>query len=133
MIVRNILLLILKVDYIDSIIWLLAWPAIFQSTIDQVLQGIPKVWCYLDNILVVTANEVEHKKILDQVFSRLEQYNVKAKREKREFFYKIFKYLGHMVDGDGIHPTDEKVQDFTNDPTPSDLTECCLIKRFLIK
>ena len=37
-------------------------PAIFQRTMDSVLQGIPHVICYLDDILVTGYNQDEHLK-----------------------------------------------------------------------
>ena len=35
-------------------------PAIFQKVMDTVLQGLPRVICYLDDILVTGSTEEEH-------------------------------------------------------------------------
>ena len=39
-------------------------PAIFQKAMDEILQGLPNVICYLDNILVTGASDQEHLKNL---------------------------------------------------------------------
>ena len=39
-----------------------AAPAVFQQTMDTVLQGLPGVVCYLDDIIVTGKNKAEHLK-----------------------------------------------------------------------
>ena len=46
-------------------------PALFQKTMDTILQGIPGVKCYIDDILVTGANDQEHLQNLEQVLERL--------------------------------------------------------------
>ena len=46
-------------------------PAIFQKTMDTVLQGLPKVICYLDDILVTGSTEEEHLSNVEKVLGRL--------------------------------------------------------------
>ena len=48
-------------------------PSIFQRTMDSLLQGIPKVCIYLDDILITGAMEAEHLHNLQEVLNRLEQ------------------------------------------------------------
>ena len=47
-------------------------PGIFQRVIDGVLQGIPGVMAYLDDILVTGMNDQEHLTALEEVLRRLE-------------------------------------------------------------
>lgn len=47
-------------------------PSIFQQVMDQVLQGLPNVHCFLDDILVTGENDEAHLKNLDAVLGRLE-------------------------------------------------------------
>ena len=70
-------------------------PAVFQKTMDVALQGLPKVICYLDDILVTGTSEEEHLENVEKhlenvekVLQRLKQYNIKAKRA-RECNFKI--------------------------------------------
>ena len=50
-----------------------AAPAIFQRTIEGVLQGIPNVCVYLDDILITGKTETEDLRNLDAVLTRLEE------------------------------------------------------------
>ena len=52
-------------------------PAIFQRTMDTILQGLDKVGYILDDILVTGANDSEHKQILENTLKRLDSYGVK--------------------------------------------------------
>ena len=49
-------------------------PAIFQRSMDSILQGLPQVLCYIDDILVTGKNDKEHLQNLAQVLTRLEQH-----------------------------------------------------------
>ena len=84
-------------------------PAIFQSVMDRILQGLP-VACYLDDILIVAKTEEEHDQLLQRTLERLEKAGVRLRQEKCEFGMPELKYLGHRIDATGIHPTNEKVQ-----------------------
>ena len=82
-------------------------PAIFQSTMDQILQGMDKVRCRIDDILI-RREPHEHLQVLDEVLTRLEKDGILAKRSKCEFMVPSVEFLGYRVDGEGRHPTDEK-------------------------
>ena len=47
-------------------------PAIFQRTMENLLQGLPYVFVYIDDILVTGASEEEHLHNLNEVLTRLE-------------------------------------------------------------
>ncbi len=98
-------------------------PAIFQKTMDQILQGIDGVICYLDDILIRGRSEVEHDRILDQVLTRLESHGVRLKRSKCEIGLPSVTYLGFRVDKNGLHPTDEKTKAISEAPSPKDVSE----------
>lgn len=46
-------------------------PAIFQRTIEGILQGMANVCVYIDDILVTGESEEDHLKTLDEVLERL--------------------------------------------------------------
>ena len=56
-------------------------PAIWQRTMDLILQGIPKLQCLMDDIIV--AGEEEHLALLEKVLQRLDQRNLTGNKEKR--------------------------------------------------
>ena len=97
-------------------------PAIFQSTMDQILQGMDKVYCRIDDILIRTEPH-EHLQVLDEVLTRLEKHGMLAKRSKCEFMVPSVKFLGYRVDGEGRHPTDEKIAAIKGAPSPKNVAE----------
>jgi len=51
-------------------------PAIFQRTMDTLLQGIEGVACYIDDIIVTGKMAKEHLQHLEEVLHRLQQYEM---------------------------------------------------------
>ena len=60
-------------------------PAIFQRAMDAILQGLPHVLCYLDDILITGSSEKEHMVNLEEVLRRLREHGITLKREKCSF------------------------------------------------
>ena len=90
---------------------------------DTVLQGLPKTICYLDDILVSGATKEEHIHNLEMVLQRLEQYNIRAKKEKCAFLCDAVEYLGHRIDADGLHTLSSKVKAIQDAPQPQNVQE----------
>ena len=70
-------------------------PTVFQKTIETLLQGIPGVWNYLDNILVTGKTEADHLNNLGAVLSKLKSVGMRLKRDKFYFMLPEVEYLGH--------------------------------------
>ena len=100
-------------------------PAIFQKLMDTVLQGIPGVVCYIDDILISGADEETHLRTLGQVFARLEKHGFKLKQEKCEFLLRSIEYLGYIISQDGIQPVPTKVTAILNAPKPINVQQLC--------
>ena len=100
-----------------------AAPAIFQRTIEGVLQGISNVCVYLDDILVTGRTEKEHLENLDRVLTRLEEAGMRLKRSKCAFLLPAVEYLGHHISSEGLRPTQEKIRAIVEAPAPQDVTQ----------
>ncbi|XP_041931246.1 LOW QUALITY PROTEIN: uncharacterized protein K02A2.6 [Alosa sapidissima] len=98
-------------------------PAIWQRAMDQVLQGVPGTQCYLDDIIVTGATDTEHLENLRQVLKRLEDYGLRARRDKCEFLKSSVTYCGHTIDANGLHKCQEKVQAVLKAPRPQDVSQ----------
>ena len=98
-------------------------PALFQKLMDTVLQGIPGVACYIDDILISTKDERQHLQTLEEVFQRLEEHGFRLKEDKCVFLTHSVEYLGHLVDQEGIHPLPSKVAAIVQAPKPTNVRE----------
>ena len=92
--------------------------AIFQSKIEQVLQGIPMVVCRVDDILVSGKTDEEHLATLNEVLSRLGSAGLRLKMSKCSFMQPSVEYLGYRVDAHGLHAIEKKVQAIRDAPAP---------------
>ncbi|XP_028304146.1 uncharacterized protein K02A2.6-like [Gouania willdenowi] len=98
-------------------------PAIFQRTMDNLLQNIPHVAVYLDDILVTGKTEEEHLQNLDQVLKRMEMAGLRLKRSKCVFQAPSVTYLGHRISAQGLSPMTEKVRAIKEAPSPKNVAE----------
>jgi len=57
---------------------------------------------YLDNIIIYSKNELEHKEYVYKVLQRLRKAGLQANIRKLEFSIKRIKYLGFIISIDGI-------------------------------
>ena len=90
---------------------------------ETVLAGIPRVLVYLDDILVTGASHEEHVSNLKEVLSRLQQAGLRLRKDKCEFMVSSVKYLGHIIDANGLHPAPDKLKAVKNAPAPQNVTE----------
>nr|XP_023665672.1 LOW QUALITY PROTEIN: uncharacterized protein K02A2.6-like [Paramormyrops kingsleyae] len=98
-------------------------PAIFQRTMDTLLQGIPQVAAYLDDILITGTTEVEHLSNLEQVLKRIAKAGLRLKCDKCVFMAPSVTYLGHKISAEGLCPVEEKVRAIKEAPSPKNITE----------
>ncbi|CAB3983486.1 Hypothetical predicted protein [Paramuricea clavata] len=84
-------------------------PKIFQSKMDQILQGIEKCVCKQDDILIGGNDWRENLKILGE--------------SKCEFLKPEVVYLGLKINEKGLHPVEEKVDAVRKAPVPSNVSE----------
>ena len=73
---------------------------------------------YIDNILVTGKNQQEHLENLKRVLNCLEEARVTLKRHKCTFGAPSVEYLGHVINQEGLHPSEEKVGAIKQAPHP---------------
>lgn len=97
--------------------------AIFQRQMDRIFKDLPHVLCYQDDILVTGKDHDQHIATLAEVLKRLQENGLTVKREKCEFMKTSLQYLGHMIDKDGIHPMNDRVEAIRTAPPPNDVSQ----------
>ena len=90
-----------------------------QRFVDQITRGLDFVYAYIDDFLVASATEAEHKEHLKQLFERLSQYGVVINPAKCVFGVEEITFLGYTVNKEGIKPVAERVEAIRNFPKPS--------------
>lgn len=88
----------------------------------------PKIFTYLDDIIILGSTYEEHVSLLKEVKNRLEDANLTISIEKCEFFKTTLKFLGYIVGANGLRMDPEKISSMINYPRPTNTTE---IKRFI--
>ena len=104
-------------------------PAAFQRLLDFVVQGLPGVYVYIDDVIVATNTMHSHVATLAEVFKRFRKYNLKCRPKKIQLLTKEINYLGYnLTQGKGIRAGEAKTNVIKNFKSPTDITE---IRRFL--
>ena len=86
-------------------------PAYFVSMMNKVfMEFLDKfVVVFIDDILVYSKNEEEHKEHLRLVLEKLREHQLYAKFSKCEFWLKEVRLFGHVISGEGIAVDPTKV------------------------
>ena len=115
-------------------------PGHFQSEISSAFADMPFVILYLDDLLIASTNELEHKQHLERVFERLENIKVTVALHKSKFFGKSLKYLGFIVSAQGINVDPDKIKQIEKFPLPKSKTDvrsflglCGFYRKFIAK
>ena len=72
-------------------------PSIFQRVMDTLLQGIPGVCVYFDDLLVTAGTEEEHLACLSEVLNCLIEAGMRLKKNKCAFLLPSLEHLGHVI------------------------------------
>ena len=65
---------------------------------ESLLQNIPEVIVYIDDILITGKNDEEHLKSLETVLKRIQDVGILLKREKSVFMAKSVSYFRYIID-----------------------------------
>ncbi len=95
-------------------------PLTFQRMINTLFADVigNGLFVYLVDLIVVSKDIDSHFKKISIVFQKLTQAGFREKITKCELLNSRIEFLGHLVDGDGIHTADSKITAMKNFPTP---------------
>ncbi|GBP47942.1 Retrovirus-related Pol polyprotein from transposon 412 [Eumeta japonica] len=103
-------------------------PNIWQRYMDQTLQGMEGTACFFDDIALQGSTYIQLLQRITAVFKKLTKCGLHLNKKKCQFFERSVTYLGHTINENGLHPTQEKIKDIKNSPQP---TEVSSLRTFL--
>src|ERR1041385_816220 len=100
-------------------------PAYFMGIMNKVFMDFLDkfVVVFIDDILIYSKSEEEHKEHLRTVLERLRAHRLYAKFSKCEFWLKEVGFLGHILTAQGVAVDPSKVTDVLNWKPPTTVTE----------
>ncbi|KAL0902232.1 hypothetical protein ABMA27_000152 [Loxostege sticticalis] len=108
--------------YTRLVFGLASAPAIFQRAMECILAGIEGTVCFLDDILI-GGSKAQHRERLIAVLDRLESAGLTLQASKCDFFKDEIKYLGHVIDKNGIRKCPEKVKAIVEAQIPTNVSQ----------
>nr|GEX84657.1 hypothetical protein [Tanacetum cinerariifolium] len=100
-------------------------PAVFMDLMNKVCRPYLNkfVIVFIDDILINFKTREEHVEHLRLVLELLKKEKLYAKFSKCEFWLREVQFLGHMINGNGIHVDPSKIKAIKNRKAPRTLTE----------
>ena len=100
----------------------------FQRLMDAILGDLPRVYVYIDDILVASENQAQHLEDLEKVFKTLAANGLVVQRSKCVLGVSSLEFLGYQVDSTGIAPLPDRVTAIRAVTPPTSIKE---LQRFL--
>ncbi|GBL89934.1 Transposon Ty3-G Gag-Pol polyprotein [Araneus ventricosus] len=100
----------------------------FQRFINEILRGLDYCFPYLDDTLISSENQVEHKRHLEEIFTRFRKYGIVINESKCEFGKDTIDFLGHTINSNGCTPHRDKVSAILEYNKPVTISD---LRRFL--
>ena len=94
----------------------------------SLLECLNDVLCLIDDILVFSHTEAEHDSRLQAALKRIQSSGATLNVNKCAFRQPKIKFLGHIIDKNGVSADPNKTAAITRMPSPSNITE---LQRFL--
>lgn len=93
-----------------------------------VLQGLDFLYTYIDDVIIASDNDTQHREHLKIVCERFQQFGITINIPKCEFGQETVDFLGFHVSRNGIKPLDSRVQAIVEFPKPETIEQ---LRRFL--
>ena len=101
-------------------------PKIFQAGMDKLIHGmngfspIPSTVCMMDDVCTTGATPQDHFYNLAELLYRLYVSGLKLNKDKCKFYQSEVKFLGKIIDKDGIRLNPDAISAIVNMPEPTD-------------
>ena len=103
-------------------------PELFQYRMNRILEGLDGVVCLMDDVLIFGSNKEEHDRRLAAALNRVEQVGATLNKAKCAFHQSSIKFLGHILDKDGVHADPEKTSAIAKMEPPKSVSD---LRRFM--
>ena len=103
-------------------------PELFQRRMQKLLVGLEGVVCLIDDVLVFAGTEGEHDKRLKAVLDWIASASATLNLEKCSFQQTELKFLGHVLNANGVAPDPGKTRAIANMSAPDNVPG---LRRFL--
>ena len=90
---------------------------------NAVISGLDDVLCLMDDVLVFRQDEDEHHRRLMMALQKIQSAGVTLSWDKCEFGKKQLRFLGHIINGDGIRADPDKVSAIVKMDSPTNILE----------
>ena len=87
-----------------------AAPGTFQELMLKVLKNMEGTAVYLDDILIFTKSSEHHYEVLEEVLKKIKDAGLRINPEKCHILRQEVKFLGHIINGDGIQTDPSKTE-----------------------
>ena len=99
-----------------------------QRFVNEITRGLDFVYTYIDDFLIASNNKNEHREHLKIIFERLNNYDVVINSAKSIFGVEEIKFLGYLINENGIKPLPDRVEVIKNFPKPKTIKD---LRRYL--
>ncbi|XP_055632601.1 uncharacterized protein K02A2.6-like [Toxorhynchites rutilus septentrionalis] len=97
--------------------------AIWQRHMEAMLQGLSNVINFFDDVIVFADNFENLLIALTAVFDRMRHHGLRLNRSKCVFGTPVLECLGHKIDINGLHKSDQHIEAIRNAPRPTSADE----------
>ena len=92
----------------------------FQRYIDNLFINVDCIFVYVDDLLIFSPDENQHRKDLSQVLGILEKADLRISLDKCSFFASELDFLGFTLSREGVKPSAQKLEAIQSFPQPND-------------
>ena len=120
-------------EYLTMSFKLINAPAMFQTYINNVLREHLNVFViiYLDDILVYSKNEADHKVHVRKVLEALKKADLQIKSEKSQFHWTEIEFLSYIITDKSIKINSEKVRVIAEWPVSKSVKDVQFFLKFV--